>query len=233
MAAVNGVVLYEGESLLDGQPIVVIATFRTANKKTGEVIQTWILRSDISPVEAVATGQDVSICGKCPHRHFSGGGCYVLPFQAPNNIYKHYHLGRYPKMSPKHTVKFIDRDIRFGSYGDPAAVPIRYWLALTSICRSHTGFTHQMDHPAFTPQLLDFCQVSIEKPQDVKRYTKHGTFRIKLESQPLEEGEILCLNQSSELLCSQCKKCDGRSNNKIAANFHGNKEKRFTNKFGT
>ena len=48
----NGRILYEGPSMLDGAPIVVIATGfaeRSGNDKTGAMIQTWILRADIPP----------------------------------------------------------------------------------------------------------------------------------------------------------------------------------------
>jgi hypothetical protein len=71
MPAANGAVLWQGASLLDGAPIVVIATGLAAassNRKTGAMVQTYILRSDVSPVAAVKSGADVSICGDCPHR---------------------------------------------------------------------------------------------------------------------------------------------------------------------
>jgi hypothetical protein len=67
----NGAVLWEGASLLDGAPIVVIATGlarSSSNRKTGALVQTYILRADVSPTDAVRTGADSSICGDCPHR---------------------------------------------------------------------------------------------------------------------------------------------------------------------
>ena len=68
MTRPNGYVLWEGASPLDQAPIVVIATMNSSNVKTGNMIQTWILRSDINPVQAVNDGNDYSICGDCPHR---------------------------------------------------------------------------------------------------------------------------------------------------------------------
>ena len=41
----NGYILYEGQSMIDGQDIVVIATGfdkDSKNSKTGDMIQTWI-----------------------------------------------------------------------------------------------------------------------------------------------------------------------------------------------
>jgi len=38
--APRGVVLWEGNSPLDGSPIICIATFKNSNRKTGNMIQT-------------------------------------------------------------------------------------------------------------------------------------------------------------------------------------------------
>jgi hypothetical protein len=85
----NGLVLYRGPSMIDGQPIVCIATglaTKSTNEKTGDLIQTWILRDDIAPIDAANTGADVSICGDCPHRGQVIDGknvnrtCYVTLF---------------------------------------------------------------------------------------------------------------------------------------------------------
>jgi hypothetical protein len=58
-------IIYRGPSLLDGEPIVVIATLSDRNPKTGPALQTYILREDINPLEASKTGADYSICGDC------------------------------------------------------------------------------------------------------------------------------------------------------------------------
>ena len=67
----NSVKLWEGPSELDGAPIMVIATgikSASQNKKTGAMVQTYIIRKDMSPTDAIHIGADESICGKCPHR---------------------------------------------------------------------------------------------------------------------------------------------------------------------
>jgi len=88
-------ILYTGPSMLDGSPIVVIATAGSNNVKTGPMIQTWILRADLDPVEAKHAGADSSVCGQCPHRHFLGGSCYVQPYQAPRSIWYSWWKGNY------------------------------------------------------------------------------------------------------------------------------------------
>ncbi len=60
-------ILFEGPSLINGRPIVVIAT-PDSNPKTGEMLYTWILDAEISPEEAAFNGVDESICGGCKFR---------------------------------------------------------------------------------------------------------------------------------------------------------------------
>jgi hypothetical protein len=69
----SGFVIWEGPSPVDGAPLVAIVTgvsdsASSDNIKTGVMLQTWIMRRDISPQEAVDTGGDRSICGDCSHR---------------------------------------------------------------------------------------------------------------------------------------------------------------------
>ena len=66
----TGIILSRGPSLLDGGPIVAIANAfkRSENKKTGSMIQVWILREDKHPAEAILDRTDLSICGECKHR---------------------------------------------------------------------------------------------------------------------------------------------------------------------
>lgn len=153
----NGYILFEGPSTIDGAPIVVIATgfaSTSANPKTGDMIQTWILRSDIAPHHAVKTGDDASICGDCQHRPamreaVTASGqefitCYVKAFQAPLSVYGAYKRGRYPHASKAEIAKLCaGRMVRFGSYGDPYAAPIGIWRAMARDALGWTGYTHQ------------------------------------------------------------------------------------------
>ena len=66
----NGFIIYDGPSVLDGQPIIAVATLKTSNAKTGNMIQTWIMRRDIEPHLAIKSGDDSSVCGGCVQRRF-------------------------------------------------------------------------------------------------------------------------------------------------------------------
>ena len=59
---VSGYVIYDGPSMIDGERIVAIVTGLTGsrNTKTGKMVQTYIIRPDMSPLEAVRKGKDVS-----------------------------------------------------------------------------------------------------------------------------------------------------------------------------
>jgi len=158
----SGLILYQGPSILDGAPIVVLATLETSNKKTGNMVQTWIIRSDIDPVQASKQGQDVSICGNCPHRWHHGGACYVNLGQAPLGIYRAFRRGIYPAFDPALHSRYLEnRKIRFGAYGDPAAAPFEIWEMLAHMCQGFTGYTHQARHKNFDPRILEFCQLHL------------------------------------------------------------------------
>ena len=62
MPKILGYIAYEGPSEIDGRPIVVIVNKLSGsdNAKTGaDLVQTFIIRSDVNPVDALKTGDDV------------------------------------------------------------------------------------------------------------------------------------------------------------------------------
>ena len=94
-----GFKLWEGASLLTGEPIVVIVTMGGNNPKTDNdfrsMVQTWIMLRDTPPHEAVKSGNDEGVCGNCIQRPSVGGACYVKTFQAPLSIWRAYKRGNY------------------------------------------------------------------------------------------------------------------------------------------
>lgn len=231
MKKYNGITLYEGPSAIDGEPIVVVLTLHSSNEKTGDMCQTWILRQDLAPQEAVKVGADESVCGNCKHRHYLGGACYVIPFQAPNNVWSSWKEGKYPAATKRHINRLRGRAIRFGAYGDPAAAPYEIWEKLSEVASMTTGYTHQ-PHLALQEGLLDHCMVSADSEAEALFYQGMGakTFRVKTESQPLLEGEVYCpADSNKEVQCIDCGLCSGAYGAKanIAINVHGQRKKRF------
>lgn len=145
------IVLYKGPSMLDGAPIVAIATLGSSNVKTGPMVQTWILRQDMAPTEASKAAADSSVCGDCPRRHATGGDCYVTLFQAPLSVWRQWDRAGRPEanidqdMLVPLTLAAQEHGFRMGSYGDPAAVPFTVWRDMMEVLQPklHTGYTHQ------------------------------------------------------------------------------------------
>ena len=214
-------IIYRGPSMLDGKPIVVVATGlgkASRNAKTGGIVQTWILRDDVSPVDAVQTGDDVSICGDCPHRgeivegRNVGRSCYVTVFQAPLVVWKAAHRGLYPEAGLGDLAQLGEgQTIRLGAYGDPAAVPFAVWAQLLSRSAGHTGYTHQWrTHPA----LRAYCMASCDTGADYLEAKAAGwrTFRVRAAGEGLNTREIACpasKEMGVKTSCALCKACGG------------------------
>ena len=227
MALPNGYILYSGPSILDGAPIVAIATMSSNNDKTGNMVQTWILRADVSPLDATKTGEDSSVCGECPHRHYLGGACYVTVFQAPLAVYKAYKRGSYSTNTSEFYKRITNRRVRFGAYGDPAAVPITVWSDITKHCSGHTGYTHQIAHKNFNTEILGYVMASVDTAAQAKQ-VEGRYFRVKLASDPALPREVECLADSVGKACADCLLCDGGTKGKnVYINVHGSKAKRY------
>ena len=229
---VKGFILYEGKSELDGAPVVGIATLKSSNIKTGNMIQTWFMRSDIAPTEAVKSGLDVSVCGNCPHRHYNDGACYVNVGHAPLQIYKSYKRGLYPKFDAvKHSQYITGRRIRLGSYGDPASVPYKILKELTDFGNGWTGYTHQISHRNYDKQYNNLLQISADTPNQALKYQQNGgyTFRVALPDDDLLPNEIECKADSQGITCQDCGLCNGQRQN-IAIVVHGSRKKQFKSK---
>lgn len=216
-------ILYQGPSLLDRAPIVAIAPMRRSkNSKTGDILQTYIMRSDVHPWEALKSGADESVCGDCQQRPYLGGACYVNVAQAPSAIYKAFKRGtKYPTAKGSKDLHKLGRGrvVRLGSYGDPAAVPKRIWQALLQDAVGHTGYTHQWRRAHW---LKGLCMASVDSPSEAAEAQARGwrTFRVRREDQPVQVREFVCPASpegGDRRTCATCKACNGTSRNPVAA----------------
>ena len=123
-----GYIAYEGPSMIDGRPIVVIVNKidGSDNAKTGAIVQSFIIRSDVAPTDALKTGDDVSICGQCVHRPIlaktnGAAPCYVNVGRSVRSVYEAYKRGRYERASVDVIAAALaGKIVRLGTYGDPA-----------------------------------------------------------------------------------------------------------------
>lgn len=232
----TGIILYEGPSAIDGAPIVAIANrivANSANAKTGAMIQTFIIRSDVHPTRALKSGQDESICGDCPQRPFKGGKCYVDVAKSVASVYGAYERNRYarpgidydPALLPE---LFDGLAFRLGTYGDPAAVPFQIWRAATLRAAKITGYSHQWRNPRFQAFAL-LCMASCESESDQLLASACGwrTFRAKRSKETKTISEIGCpaaKENGARTSCDKCGLCAGNtstSKKDIVINLHG------------
>ena len=203
-----GRILYRGPSALNGEPIVCVSTGedgRSSNRKTGPMVQTWILHGTLDPVAASRAAEDSAVCGSCPHRWALGGACYVNIGQAPGSVYRAAMAGAYPADdgSP------FGFPVRVGSYGDPAAVPVQVWRSvLARAPRARTGYTHQWRRG---PALKGVCMASVDTPREREQAKAAGwrTFRTRAAGAPLLAGEIDCPADAGLTDCASCGLCNG------------------------
>jgi hypothetical protein len=217
-------VIYEGPSLYDGKPIVVLAQVGSSNRKTGSMVQTYILRSDIDPITASRLGEDSSICGTCPHMgkpnpdsdkgQALGRSCYVTLAHGPLGKYKAYKKGAYPVVNGHKDISGIGFGlmVRLGTYGDPASVPQYIWDSLTSRCDSWTSYTHAAQNPDPARHMT-----SADSAAQAKAAWQRGerTFRVIAGLDSIIKGkEILCpasKEAGERVQCASCKLCGGAS----------------------
>jgi len=224
MKQLNKAILYEGPSLIDGQPIVAIATYSDKNTKTGLMVQTYILCQNIDPRDANKTGADFSICGTCPLKGIptmdpkrklaEKRKCYVRIDQGSLIVWKAYQNGSYPKTN---NISELGRGrmVRLGTYGDPAAVPSYVWNQLLEDAIGHTAYSHQND---IIPIDKKIFMGSADSLVHAKKFWSDNirTFRVIQNLDEIQENEILCpasKEAGRKSTCAKCKLCSGTSSN--------------------
>lgn len=233
----RGYIIYRGPSKLDGAPIVAVALTHSGNVKTGDMVQTYIIRDDMTPREAANTGADSSVCGTCPHRgtidtdsgRNVGRSCYVTLFHGPRVVDVQVRAGAYPDALSSRARGSIARGrfVRLGTYGDPAAVPARVWQHLLMFSAGHTGYTHQWRNPA-AAALRGLVMASADSVAEQRDAAADGwrTFRVATSAGKLP-GEAVCpasAEAGHKLQCHQCLACggaDGQRRGHIVIQAHG------------
>lgn len=222
----SGYVVWRGKSPVDGAPIVGLLISNSSNAKTGNMSQLYIINESIKPSEAVTTGADVSICGMCPMRHYSGGACYVMPYQLAAT-YNKLQRGGYPDINWADAVTlFKGRKLRLGAYGDPAMLPFELVQSLVSIFDGHTGYTHQWYAPWYDERFNNLLQLSTDKNSSrkaAKMYPNAKQFIVVPEGYKTVQPE--CPSDRFGINCIDCMTCDG-SKTHVQITAHGSRKGR-------
>lgn len=216
MKKYNSAVFYRGPSELDGKPIIGIISGLgrgSSNVKTGETYQTYIIRDDLSPIDAIRSGADKSVCGDCQHRSGSDGrSCYVQVQNAPTSLWK--IRDTLPNLGSDSARFAPEIMVRLGSYGDPAALPDLILRGLV-YHRRWLGYTHQWrDIPQARVKFLQsVLMASVDSAEERRKAEDRGwrTFRVMRHSE-LRADETLCPASKEagyRATCLDCGLCDG------------------------
>jgi hypothetical protein len=220
-----GYIAYQGPSMIDGRPIVVIVNKLNGsqNEKTGaDLVQTFIIRSDVGPVEALKTGDDASICGQCVHRPLLArtngqAPCYVNVGRSVRSVFEAYRRGRYTKATPAQLRAVLaGRKVRLGTYGDPAAAPVELWAEILADTAGHVGYSHQwqavdFDHAAWAPLVMASADTADEAAQ--ANLFGMRVFRVSVGVEK-QAGETTCPASAEggrRATCDKCMLCAGTS----------------------
>ena len=211
--------------MIDGRPIVVIVNKidGSENEKTGaDLVQSFIIRADVAPTDALKTGADASICGQCVHRPILAkqngqAPCYVNVGRSVRSVYEAYRRGRYTPATPAQLRAVLaGRKVRLGTYGDPAAAPVAMWQEITADAAGVVGYSHQwqavdFDHAAWAPLVMASAD-TIDEAAQANLYGMR-VFRVSVgvDRQP---GETTCPASAEggrRATCDKCMLCGGTS----------------------
>ncbi len=210
----NGVIIYEGESLFNREPIVALVTgilTPSSNRKTGDMLQSFIIPANYKPTEAINLKKDSSVCGSCPLRK---NICYVNAVTL-NNIWRAYKTGKYNYVTEElyDYIKTNKFKLRLTAYGEAPAIPFEYWKRLIDNCSGITGYTHRWRSCDEVWKNYLMASVHSSEERD-KAYSKGWrTFRIALENELLDKSEVMCKYSSDKMQCATCLLCNGNMNN--------------------
>lgn len=216
----------------NGEKVAIIATGikrKTNNRKTGDMVQIWILLADQNPIVAVQSGLDANtICQGCPFA--SGQGCYVNVGQAPLAIWKAYSKGKYPKLKPADYGKvFTGKKVRFGAYGNPTLIPLAMVKAIASVSKGWTGYFHNWRELGQTKARAynAYFMASTETETSFNLANTQG-LRVFHANIKQPENTVECLSDSRGISCADCQLCQGwnKKAKNIWINPHGSKVKK-------
>lgn len=223
-----------GPSRFDGVEIMLVAAAvdrPSSNRKTGAMVQVYILPRAEEPSLSLWSGGDRSVCGDCDHRPSRGGSCYVQAQSPTSGIGTVWRKARsldadLPRLLA--AVEEAGRPVRLGAWGDPGAVPVSVLRAVVEPAPGWTGYTHAWrDLPRAYADLL---MASVDSPQERRAAKAAGwrTFRTRLPAERLDAGEVPCLateaHRGRKLTCEDCRICDGlggRGRKDVSLPVHG------------
>lgn len=207
-------IIWHGPSKLTGDPVVVVLAESNIPKLgVGRTLAAHILVDEAIPAEAAKDGRDVAICGDCPRRRTPdrGSTCYVSLARAYPAMGRKLVEGRYPVLTVPEIAEAVrGRFLRIGAYGDPAAVPVDFWMHLAGRSSAWTAYTHQW---RVAPELRPIMMASVDTRAEQQEAARLGwrTYRVRQPGDTLIATELPCPASREEGYRSRCSSCRGCS----------------------
>jgi hypothetical protein len=224
--------LYDGPSEFNGKRVGVIARLGSSNRKTGGMVETYVLVYDVAPDEAARKGLDAAVCGGCPKRltlarrertrRKKAGesdpvpSCYVILVRGAVQAWNAWMEGRALPMDLGVLARMAP--VRVGSYGDPMAVPLDVWAPLLETEGARwTGYTHAWRNST-DPRWSQLLMASLDKADQYTKAKAGGwrTFRVQTwqdgTPEPVLNGEKTCPASKEagyKTTCQMCNLCAG------------------------
>ena len=214
--------LFRGPSVYNGAEVAVQAqcTHRPMNnRKVGDMIGIAIWATGGHPADAEA---QVAACGGCAL--LKSGVCYVVKARLGDS-WRLIQTALLSLFEFARLRRVRHRPIRFGTDGDPGAVPFAFWARFFEIVRPRrgwTGFLHGWKArtmgggkvaPACDPRMSEWFMASCDTVGErvAAKALGYRTARIAPDGALLLPGEILCpaIKTKGRIRCEDCLLCDG------------------------
>jgi hypothetical protein len=132
---------------------------------------------------------------------------------------------------------FTGRRVRFGAYGDPAAVPYFVWARIANVCLNNgglTGYTHAWQ--TCDPRFARICMASVDHIDDwpAAKALGYRSFIVRPRGSAKPAGAVQCpasIEAGKRTTCDVCLACGGTSNARssdISIEAHGSGARRFS-----
>jgi hypothetical protein len=150
---------------------------------------------------------------------------------APSAVYRTYSKGGYPVAESLDI--FVDMKVRFGAYGDVAALPVSILATLKRYVKNNTSYTHQWKTNQ-DEALKATSMASVDNLDEAQQAKDLGFrwFRVTNDINTLRDDEIICPNTTHKTLCENCNLCSGNTikAKSIVIENHGTFKKNFKEK---
>lgn len=192
--------------------LVFTALNGSSNRKTGDMIQTYLLDRETLTSEPSVFGAK---CSACPMVN----KCYVSRDKMSVRSALARLLGEERTSYAHATLADVlpllrGRKVRLGTYGDPSALPLADLKAIVNSAQGHTGYTHFWREIDTEYSAYLMASVEDSSAELLAQGLGYRSFRVitqETTERDVSSVAVECLNSSVGLTCADCLLCSGTS----------------------